>query len=97
MRGVHNCKYSTKPLALGIKSLANSNVEVEFSYTLCQFCLVHLLPVADSLIVDYFFPILSSIGARHFGDERLSRPPSGQKLVPIEKQLGADSDIKVHF
>ena len=38
---------------------------------------------------------LCSIGARHFGDEKLSRPSSGQKLAPIEKQSASDSDIKV--
>ena len=61
-----------------------------YAYDLVRLWLVQML-----WLWTIFPPSLCSIGARHFGDEKLSRPSSGQKLAPIEKQSASDSDIKV--
>jgi len=40
-------------------------------------------------------PSVYSIGAHHFLDERLSRPNTGQRLVPIEQSALEDKSFKV--
>ena len=40
-------------------------------------------------------PSVYSIGARHFSDERHSRPSTSQKLAPIEKTALEDKSYKV--
>ena len=40
-------------------------------------------------------PSVYSIGARHFSTDKSSRPSTAQKLVPIEKTVVSDPNIKV--
>ena len=40
-------------------------------------------------------PSVYSIGARHFSEERLTRPNTSQKLAPIEKTVVTDKAVKV--